>query len=146
MTEPAKASKKHHYGPYHFVVTFPDRMYPFSSYVDGQKVRWTRSYDQKLADIQEKLGVGRYGLKLAAYREFFHIIGAGIVILSATLISKELWGSDAAIPVLFIVAMLVITYQEFVIQPRTYKQHLSKGIVDWFSWNLPLVLYFFLHF
>ncbi len=137
---------RHWFAPYHFVVTFPERVYPFATVIEGQKVRWRRSYDERLTEIQKQLGVGRYGLKLGAYREIMHILGAGVLIVLATTISQYFWGSDAAIPIMFVVAMLVITYQEFVLQPRTYKQHLSKGIVDWFSWNLPLAIYILLHF
>jgi hypothetical protein len=138
--EPAR----HWFTPYHFIVTFPDRVYPFSSYIDGQRVRWSRSYEHTLLEIQQRVGEGKYGFRLAAYREIFHILGAGIVILAGTVISKALWGSDVALPVLFLLAMAVITYQEFVLQPRTYNQRLAKGITDWFSWLAPLGLYLFL--
>jgi len=141
-----RAKPRHWFTPYHFVITFPDRVYPFSSIVEGKKVRWSRSYDHRLQEIQKTLGAGRYGLRLAAYREVWHVLGAGLLIAAATIISHGLWGNDVAIPVLFVVAMLVITYQEFVLQPRTYKQHLTKGIVDWFSWNLPLAIYVLMHF
>ena len=129
---------------YHYLLTFPDRMYPFSTYIDGERVRWQRSYEQRLAQIQETLGVGRYGIRLATYRELWHIVGAGIIILAATVISHMLWGSDAALPVMFIAAMAVITYQEFVLQPREYNQRLGKGIADWICWAAPLSAYFFL--
>lgn len=138
-------TKKRQRDPYHFCVTFPERVFPFASYIDGQKVRWSRSYEHKLAEIQQTLGEGRYGLRLGAYREAFHIIGAGLVILTATLISHTLWGNDVALPVLFIVAMIVITFQEFYIQPRTYKQRLGKGVLDWISWVVPLSLYLFIY-
>ena len=128
---------------YHFLVTFPDRMYPFAALIEGKRVRGRKAYDYRLSTIQKRLGKGRYGLKLSAYRELFHILGAGLVILTGTIISHTLWGNDVALPVLFILAMLVITYQEFVIQPRTYEQHLTKGVVDWISWVAPLSLYFF---
>lgn len=139
----ARKRPRHWFGPYHFLVTFPDRLYPFATQINGERVRWTRSYEHRLTRIQNRLGVGRYGFRLSAYREVFHILGAGIIILFATFISKSIWGSDVALPVLFVLAMLAITYQEFVLQPRTYKQRLGKGIVDWVSWAAPLSLYFF---
>jgi hypothetical protein len=145
MARPQKRKERnrHWFTPYHFIVTFPDRMYPFATQIDGMRVRGYRAYDHRLSLIQKRLGKGRYGLRLSAYRELFHIIGAGLLILTATVISHALWGSDVALPVLFILAMLVITYQEFVLQPRTYEQHTSKGLVDWISWAAPLGLYFF---
>ena len=128
---------------YHFLVTFPDRVYPFATLIDGKRVRWTRSYDHRLALIQKRLGAGRYGFRLSIYREIFHILGAGIIIFGGTMLSKALWGNDAALPVLFILAMLVITYQEFVLQPRTYQQRFGKGVIDWISWAAPLGFYLF---
>jgi hypothetical protein len=136
--------QRHWFTPYHFIVTFPDRVYPFASLIDGQRVRWSRSYEHRLDELQERIGQGRYGFRLCVYRGVFHVIGAAIVILTGTLVTKYLWGSAVALPVLFLLAMTVITYQEFVLQPRTYHQHLAKGVVDWFSWVAPLSLYFFL--
>lgn len=141
-----KERPRHWCTPYHFIVTFPDRVFPFVSYVDGQRVRWQRSYEHQVDLIQERLGSGRFGIRLAAYREIFHILGAGLVILTGTVVSHALWGSDVALPVVFVLAMAVITYQEFVLQPRTYQQRFGKGIIDWMSWAAPLsiyVIYFF---
>jgi hypothetical protein len=106
-------------------------------------VRWQRSYEHRLESAQKSLGVGRYGFRLSAYREIFHIFGAGIVIVLGTVISQAIWGSDTALPLVFVLAMLVITYQEFVLQPRTYKQRFGKGVIDWISWITPLGLYLF---
>lgn len=130
---------------YHFCVTFPDRVFPFSTYINGEKVRWRRSYEHRLAQIQEEIGEGRYTAGFIAYREAFHVLGAGILIGAATLISHALWGSDVALPVLFVIAMCFIAFQEFYIQPRTHKQSVLKGFIDWCSWGAPLFLYFFIH-
>jgi len=129
---------------YAFIVSLPERWYPFSCYIDGERVRWQRSYEYRLAQIQDTLGVGRYGVRLATYREVWHVIGAGLIILAATFLSHMLWGSDVALPVMFIVAMGVITYQEFILQPRTYNQRIGKGIADWVCWAAPLSAYLFL--
>lgn len=138
-----RTKRSTHSSFYHFLVTFPDRVFPFATLINDKRVRGRRSYEYRLNLIQEQLGKGRYGLRLSAYREVFHVIGAGLVILLGTLVSQALWGSDVALPVLFILAMLVITYQEFVLQPRTYEQHLTKGLVDWVSWVAPLGFYLF---
>jgi hypothetical protein len=131
----------HRIAPYSFVVTIPDRIFPFSSLVNGKKVRWRRSYEYRLANIQKQFGVGRYGMKLGLYREFCHITGAALFILTALFISNLLFGNKAALPALFIFAMVVITWQEFVLQPRTNNQHLGKGIADWMSWIIPMGVY-----
>ncbi len=141
--------RKRRFAPYSFVVTIPDRIYPFASYIDGEKVRWRRSYEYTLAQIQERFGVGRYGMRLGAYREICHIAGSAFFILSATFISKTVFGDETALPALFIFAMIVITWQEFVLQPRTNNQHLVKGIADWMSWAVPIgayVLLYMVHF
>ncbi|HWU24453.1 MAG TPA: hypothetical protein VN086_01725 [Candidatus Paceibacterota bacterium] len=135
--------RSRHSSFYHFLVTFPDRVYPFAALIDDKRVRGRRAYDYRLNLIQERLGKGRYGLKLSAYREVFHVLGAALLIFVGIFVSQALWGSDVALPVLFVLAMLVITYQEFVLQPRTYEQHLTKGVVDWISWVAPLSLYLF---
>jgi hypothetical protein len=137
---------RHWFSPYHFIVTLPDRLYPFSCYIDGQRVRWSRSYEYNLARIQERMGQGKYGFGLCVYRGVFHVLGAGILIVGGTWLSKLIWGNDAALPVLFLLAMAVITYQEFILQPRTYHQKLGKGITDWISWAAPLGLYLSLLF
>lgn len=129
------------YDPYHLLVTLPDRMYPFVSYIDGERVRWQRSYEHSLDQIQKKLGEGRYGFKLGVYREVFHIVGAALLILGGTYASQALFGDDIALPALFLFAMTVITYQEFVLQPRTYNQKFGKAVVDWFSWATPIGVY-----
>lgn len=141
----ANRPKRIYHDPYHFCVTFPERFYPFATIIEGKKVRWRRSYEQRLQEIQATLGEGRYGLKLSTYREVFHVLGAGLFIATATVISHTLWGSDVALPVLFGTAMLAITFQEFYLQPRTYKQRFGKSVVDWFSWVLPLSIYLFVY-
>ena len=144
MSRSPRRTKRIPHPLYHFLVTFPDRMYPFTTLIAGKRTRGLRAYEYRLSLIQKKLGRGRYGLRLSAYRGIFHILGAGMVIVLATVVSQTLWGSDVALPILFVLAMLVITYQEFVLQPRTYEQHLTKGIIDWLSWVAPLGLYLFL--
>ncbi|MDB4992000.1 MAG: hypothetical protein JWL75_245 [Parcubacteria group bacterium] len=135
----------HRIAPYSFVVTIPDRIFPFASLVNGKKVRWRRSYEKRLADIQKQFGAGRYGMKLGVYREVCHLLGAAIFILLATVLSKILLGNETAVPALFVFAMIVITYQEFILQPRTNNQHLGKGIADWISWMVPIGMYAFLY-
>ncbi|MDB5245032.1 MAG: hypothetical protein JWN90_137 [Parcubacteria group bacterium] len=137
--------KKVYHDPYHFCITFPDRIYPFASIIEGKKVRWRRSYEHRLAEIQDTLGDGHYGLKLGTYREICHVLGSGLFIATATLVSHTLWGSDVALPVLFLAAMLAITFQEFYLQPRTYNQRFGKSLADWISWVAPLTLYLFVY-
>ncbi len=151
MTLPYAKRSKHskakntYHDPYHFFITFPERIFPFATLIEGKKVRWRRSYDHRLAEIHERLGNGHFGLKLGAYREVCHVLGSGLFIALATLISHTLWGSNVALSVLFVAAMLAITFQEFYIQPRTYKQRFGKSVADWISWIVPLGVYLFVY-
>lgn len=131
-------------GVYRFCLTIPDRLYPFASYVEGERVRWQRSYDHTLADVRARLGAGQYGYKLMAYRQFYHFIGSLLFISFATYFSHHFFGNDVALPVLFIAAVIAISFQEFYVHPRHYGQRLPKSVIDWASWIVPIGIYFFL--
>ncbi len=130
---------------YNFFITFPNRCYPFSCEIEGERVRWQRSYDEVLRQVREKMGEGHYGAKLLIYREVFHIAGAFLFILLAALIAKDLFGSDIALYVLLGAAFLAISFQEFYLQPRTLGQLRTKSIMDWLSWVVPFGLFLFLY-
>lgn len=132
------------YRIYYFLVTLPERLYPFACTIEGQRVRWRRSYEHTLMQIQERIGAGRYGIRLSAYREACHVLGAGLFIVLATGVSKFLGGSAAVLPTMFITALIVITIQEFYIHPRHYQQRFGKSIADWLSWMVPIGLYLFI--
>ena len=129
------------HGVYHFVVTIPDRIYPFATTIGGTRVRWRRSYDVTRRRIERAFGPGRYGFKLGMWRQICHVIGAGLFIALATALSYLLWGSLAALPAMFAAAMLAITYQEFWYHPRHYDQLYSKSVIDWMSWGVPMMVY-----
>jgi hypothetical protein len=130
---------------YHFCVMIPDMLYPFSSIIEGKKVRFRRSYEHTLEEIRGQFGEGHFGIKLTAYREFFHVVGAALFILTSTVVSRALWGTDVAIPVLFVAGVCAITYQEFYFHPKYYAQLFKKSVLDWFSWTIPLAVYVFFH-
>ena len=60
--------KEKHSGVYHWLVTIPDKLYPFRTEVEGRWVRGIRAYNATLARYQRKYGIGHYGYKLVAYR------------------------------------------------------------------------------
>ena len=130
---------------YDYCVTIPDRLYPFSEEIQGERVRWQAAYDQALARIQEKYGYGRYGVALIAYRSIFHVIGASLFILFLTLITQELFDTNTALYVLFFLAIIALGYSEIIIQKRMLGQHLLHSLFDWFSWVLPMVVYLYIH-
>ena len=130
---------------YIFFVTIPDRFYPFSEEVQGERVRWQAAYDQALARIQQKYGYGRYGVRLIAYRGLFHVLGASLFILFSTLITQELFDTNTALYVLFFLAIVALGYQEIILQKKTYGQQLMHSLFDWFSWVLPMIVYVYVH-
>ncbi len=138
--------RKKSIGIYPFLVTIPDRIYPFSVKIHGKKVRWQTAYNYALKQAMAKGGRGHYGVNLTVYRTICHVIGAFLFILTATLVSKYFFGSDVALYVLLIAATLAITFQEFYVHPRTYGQLRIKGIEDWLSWVVPFGVYVFSHF
>ena len=130
---------------YDFVVSVPDRIYPFSEEIEGQKVRFRRAYNAALARIQEKRGYGSYGAWLITYRSACHVIGAILFISFSTIVSQQLFGSDIALYVLLVLASVAIAAQEFVFHPRTYGQMRLHSTIDLMSWTVPFALYVALH-
>jgi len=128
---------------YAYFITLPDRLYPFACEVEGQWVRGRRSYEQALNRAIDTYGLGRLGYKLSLYRGVFHFIGSILFIFLATLISKTFFGSETALYVLFCAAIAALTYQEFYLHPKRYGQHLKKGVADWLTWVIPVVIYLF---
>ena len=131
---------------YSFWITLPNRFYPFSSLVDGKRVRGMKAYEAVLARIQEMRGPGSYSYGLIAYRQVFHLFGALIFIMLAAVVSQRLFGSEVALYIMLLAAVLVITFQEFYLHPRYYEQHLPKSVSDWLAWVVPIggYLVFFL--
>jgi hypothetical protein len=132
-------------GFYNFCVSIPDRLYPFAAEIEGERVRWRRAYVATLARLQADRGFGAYGVKLIAYRSFFHVIGSILFILFATLVSRDLFGSDAALYVLFALAAFGLAFQEFYLQPKTFGQLRVHGMIDLLSWVIPFALYLYVH-
>lgn len=130
-------------GLYHAFVVLPDRLYPFKTEVQGQWVRGIRSYNATFARYQRKYGLGHYGFKLDAYRQLFHLTGSILFLIVAAYLSQFLFGSSNALYVFLVAAILFISFQEFYLQRRAYRQLWRKGILDWLTWCVPMAIYFF---
>ena len=131
-------------GLYHAFVVLPDTVYPFKTNIAGEWVRGVRSYNAAVRRYQRKYGIGRYGYKLAAYRQIFHFAGSLLVIYMATLLALDFPGSRAALGIVLLLATISISYQEFFFQRRRYRQHWAKAVTDWFVWCAPMGAYLFL--
>lgn len=129
---------------YHQIVVLPDRLYPFRSYVEGQWVRGMRSYDAALRRSFRKYGPGHYSYGLTFYRTLFHLLGSLFVIYTSTFIAFDLFGGQTALVLLLALLTAFITYQEFFLQRRVYRQLWRKGALDWFVWVAPVAVYVFL--
>jgi len=129
---------------YLYLITIPDRLYPFKSEIEGQWVRGQRSYEQAVNTALEKYGLGRLGYKLMLYRETFHFIGSILFITFSTVIAKNLFGSDIALYVLLAAAIVALAFQEFYVHPKSFGQHTRKGVADWLVWVTPMVIYLLL--
>ena len=132
-------------GLYHALVVLPDYCYPFKNQVRGQWVRGVRSYNSVLARVERKYGAGHYGFKLDVYRQLFHLAGSILFLIMAAYLSESLLGNPNAIYAFLIAAVLLVSFQEFYLQRRTYQQLWKKGVVDWLAWCMPLGIYFFTH-
>ncbi len=138
--------QKRRTGLYHALVVFPDHCYPFKTEIEGQWVRGVRSYNATLAKVQRQYGAGHYGFKLDAYRQVFHLAGSILFLITAAYLSELLFGSAHAIYAFLAAAVGFITFQEFYLQRKTYRQLWRKGIVDWLTWCVPMGIYFFTQF
>jgi hypothetical protein len=130
---------------YNFCVSIPDYLYPFVEEIEGERVRFRAAYDQALARIQEDKGYGHYGAFLVTYRGICHIVGATLFIGFATLVSRDLFGSDIALYSLLIMATVALTFQEFYLQPRTFGQMKAHSVIDLMSWVVPFGVFIFIH-
>ncbi len=126
---------------YLYCESIPDRLYPFASEIEGRFVRGRESYMQAVEKAIETYGPNRLGYKLQFYRGAWHFIGSVIFIVFSTLISQKLFGSEVALYVLLGVAILALFIQEFFSHPMRFQQTRGKGIADWLTWVVPMVLY-----
>lgn len=132
------------FGFYPFLVTLPDRFYPFRTKVEGEWVRGKRSYDAALSRVRRRLGPGHFGYKVLAYRQACHLFGAIMLIIVSTVIAKELFGSEAALYMVLALAIVAISFQEFYLHPKYYGQLWRKSVADWAVWVTPIALFLFL--
>lgn len=126
---------------YLFIHTIPDRLYPFSCDIEGKFVRGRESYKRALEESFAKYGPNHFGFKLTFYRGTFHLLGSIVFIVLATFISQRLFGSEIALYILMSMMIIGIFIQEFYWQPKQLGQLRYKGVVDWLTWAMPILLY-----
>ncbi len=130
---------------YHALVVLPDVVYPFRTQVEGQWVRGRRAYDAALRRAFRRYGRGRYGYSLSLYRALFHLFGSFAILFGAAFLSQYFLGTESALYVVLALTILFISFQEFYLQRRIYRQLWRKGVFDWATWMMPIGLYLFTH-
>lgn len=126
---------------YLYCESIPDRLYPFTSEIEGRFVRGRESYKKAVEHAINTYGPNRLGLKLQFYRGAWHFIGSVLFIVFSTLISQKLFGSEVALYVLLGAAILALFVQEFFSHPVRFQQSRKKSVADWLTWVVPMVLY-----
>ena len=130
---------------YDYLITLPERLYPFSEVTEmGQKVSGERAY-KFLAKKNIKLYDDAYSLKapkLLLWRAVFHLGGSVFLVFIADIMFKSMsFFNGFAFLVLVVVA---VTVQEFYLHPHYYNQKPQKGIINFVTWMLPILLYILL--
>jgi hypothetical protein len=124
-----------------YLESIPDRLYPFTSEIEGTLVRGRASYQRTMQKAFLQYGQNQLGFRLIFYRSIFHIIGSIIFIFVATAFSQYWFGSEAAVVTFLVAAMIALFIQEFFVHPKRYGQPLYKSFADWLTWAVPMMLY-----
>ncbi len=127
---------------YNFILTIPDRLFLLPSKINGENEYFLASYNHTKNLCQQFVGSG-YCKKILVWRELFHFLGALLFILVAVAMERVF---KSSVPSLVVLGGVIawITFQEFYLHPTFYNQTFTKGIIDWFVWVVPIVLYLLL--
>jgi len=126
---------------YIWLDSIPERLYPFSHEIEGQWVRGKTAYFKVLEEGFTILGPGKMRPKLIIYRGVWHLFGSVVFIIGVTLLAREVLGSEMALYVLMGAAIIALVFQEFILDPRRHGQNTNKGIIDVFTWVVPMAVY-----
>ena len=129
-------------GFYHYCCTIPDRAYPFGTRIQGRWVRGMRSYNARVRAHEREYGRGHLGYSLGTYRQLFHLVGSLAFLIFTAYISNSFLGSTYALYTLLLVAIGLISYQEFYLHRRMYDQVWKKSVIDWAVWVTPVGIFF----
>lgn len=126
---------------YDYLVSFPERLYPFTETIEGKKITGERAY--KLVASRNKNTYGDvYTLqapKLLLWRQVFHVLGSVFFVFLAHQMFLYVSFFNGLLFLLFWV--FCIALQEFYVHPHYYDQKLLKGVIDFAFWMLPVVIY-----
>lgn len=127
-----------------YLITFPERLYPFSEELEGQKITGEKAY--KILALKNKNKYGdAYSLsspKLLLWREVFHVAGSIVLILISDYLFRNVSFFNGLLFLGFFI--FVIFIQEFYLHPHYYEQKMTKSVIDFLAWILPIIIYILL--
>lgn len=130
---------------YDYLITFPERLYPFTERTKiGEKVTGERAY-RLVAKKNVELYEDAYSLKspkLLLWRAVFHLGGSVFLVFIADQLFKHMSFFNGF--AFLVLASVCIAIQEFYLHPHYYNQKPQKGIIDFATWMLPILLYILL--
>ncbi|MEZ4103352.1 MAG: hypothetical protein R3B55_02220 [Candidatus Paceibacterota bacterium] len=127
---------------YDYLITFPERLYPFNEKTkEGKVLSGERAYAY-LKEKNIKEFDDAYSLKapkLLLWRALFHFSGSVLIVFIADQMIKHMSFFNGFS--LLVLTIICITAQEFYLHPHYYDQKPQKGIIDFITWMLPIFLY-----
>ncbi len=127
---------------YDYLITFPERLYPFSEKTkEGKVISGERAYAY-LKEENIKNFDDAYSLKapkLLLWRQVFHLGPSLVIIFIADQMFRHMSFFNGF--AFLVLVSLCIAIQEFYFHPHYYNQKIEKGIIDFTTWMLPIILY-----
>lgn len=125
-----------------YIVTVPDRLYPFTEVTEsGKKLSGEKAYEYLALKNKEKFD-DVYSLqspKLLLWREAFHFGASIFVVFIADQMFRNMSFFNGFAFLGFVV--FCVALQEFYLHPHYYGQKAQKGMIDFAVWMVPIVLY-----
>ncbi|MDQ5883378.1 MAG: hypothetical protein QG654_291 [Patescibacteria group bacterium] len=124
------------------MVTFPERLYPFTeTTAGGKKLTGELAYAYVAEENKIKFG-DVYSLqspKLLIWREVFHFSASVFFVFIADQMFRHMSFFNGLFLLVFVVVMVAV--QEFYLHPHYYDQKPLKGMIDFMVWMFPIVIY-----
>lgn len=130
---------------YDYLITFPERLYPFNEKTQDGKILTGEKAYKYLADINKNKFSDAYSLqspKLLFWRQVFHLLGSVLLVLVAHLMFIHLSFFNGLAFLILVVLSLAV--QEFYFHPHYYDQKPHKTLIDFTTWMLPILIYIIL--
>lgn len=127
---------------YNYLLTIPDRLYPFRVINDEGVILFGQSaYDYEMKRNRRLFGYEftMRSPKVFVYREVFHLLASIFLVYVAHILGKNFGTLNGIAFIILIVTS--ISFQEFYIHPKYYHQRTVKTITDWVVWMVPVLVY-----